>query len=648
MRFSVNRPMSFETIMRFVPVLALVSVSRLTAQAPRISVGQNVHVSAANPRAAYDEFMAHADPNNPKRLIACGMFARSGGWIGTAAHVSADGGKQWMMTKTIDNRVAVDPACAYGLSGRVYFTSIVAEESGSTTNNTWESWPESTARLRLPIFESNDGGRTWSDLSTVSWIDNENLLIDQTDGPYRGRMYLYGNVGDLTPADDKVWLLYSTDSGRTFRRSSAIPLAYPTQQWDVATVLPDGTLLLPIASQILVTEVGRKTKKLISVMTSADGGEHLSTPIPIGDSVPYCKQGDSKPFMASDHSRGVFRGRAYILWDQQFTDPGDGSRHHEHCTIMLSHSDDGGASWSTPVRVSDERSRRGATAGPDVINPAIAVNPAGVVGVVWYDHREDPNNQAKRLRFTASLDGGNSWLPSVPVSTHAFLTDERGPGTLVRGQQLGVIGYRTDHERHKTSWSIAVKPMTRTDKGIHYLNGLTTGPDGVFHAFWLDSRTGTAQIFTAPVTVSGSVAKPETVGGGLEDVTPKLELRIASTSAARHGQEEVVTMDYTVINGSSDTIRAPLKLQVTLLDSDIGRPQLLLDGGRRLGVRGSVIDLTSALQGGKLGPGQSLPAQTLRIRIGGIDPRWPTRPESADVRIDVRVFARIPRTDRAR
>src|SRR5258708_755496 len=42
--------------------------------------------------------------------------------------------------------------------------------------------------------------------------------------------------------------------------------------------------------------------------------------------------------------------------------------------------------------------------------------------------RQDPKTRSARLRFSASLDGGDTWLPSVPVSTKLFAVD--GPRGL--------------------------------------------------------------------------------------------------------------------------------------------------------------------------------------------------------------------------
>src|SRR5260370_5603912 len=48
--------------------------------------------------------------------------------------------------------------------------------------------------------------------------------------------------------------------------------------------------------------------------------------------------------------------------------------------------------------------------------PLVAVNKDGVVGVAWYDRREHKDNLGWWVRFAASLDGGETFLPTVRVS----------------------------------------------------------------------------------------------------------------------------------------------------------------------------------------------------------------------------------------
>ena len=52
----------------------------------------------------------------------------------------------------------------------------------------------------------------------------------------------------------------------------------------------------------------------------------------------------------------------------------------------------------------------------DQFFPAVSVSPTGVIDVVWYDRRHDPENRLLDLYHTYSLDGGRTWAPNTRVT----------------------------------------------------------------------------------------------------------------------------------------------------------------------------------------------------------------------------------------
>src|SRR5438309_652707 len=85
---------------------------------------------------------------------------------------------------------------------------------------------------------------------------------------------------------------------------------------------------------------------------------------------------------------------------------------------MSSYSTNKGKTWSAAKVVSDDQPAAGGR-GPDDFMATPAVNRDGVVGMLWYDRRDNPDNVGYYARFSASLDGGETWLPSVRVSESA-------------------------------------------------------------------------------------------------------------------------------------------------------------------------------------------------------------------------------------
>src|SRR6185437_6995454 len=97
------------------------------------------------------------------------------------------------------------------------------------------------------------------------------------------------------------------------------------------------------------------------------------------------------------------------------------------CQVMVAHSDDKGKTWSKGVVVNDDYPRSNGK-GPNDFMPVVAVNNRGVVGLMWYDRRDNPDDTGYWVRFSASYDGGETFAPSVRVS--------RTASELLRGQRV--------------------------------------------------------------------------------------------------------------------------------------------------------------------------------------------------------------------
>lgn len=635
-----------------------------------ISVGPNVRVSGEHPDWEHSEYMADADPTRPGGLLVCSMmFSPARNQLASVVYASTDGGAHWtagLADSSVRFGGVWDPACAYGAGGAAYFLTLAGSDSApllDAASLTYERWPAQRQRA-MPVYRSDDGGRSWTLLTRLAFLDNEDLTSDRTRGQFAGRLYLYGNNNRAEKRD--LWLLHSSDGGRTFVQSARTTLSDTTYSSVIhggpGVVTAAGTLVLPFYLERRGATVLDRTLTL-AVARSVDGGERISEPVPIAV-VPYCMRttqttegvsyvanGKITPMMAADHSSGPFRGRTYVAWGQMF---------RGHCTIMAAYSDDDGRTWSKPVKVSDERPRVAGPPGPDAFLPAVAVNKDGVVGVTWYDRREDPSDRRDRLRFSASLDGGESWSPSVPVSERPNVVS-RPPRYPASASTSG--GGRRRSAARTSTITTTVRPGPRLYAGWNDVHGdyagIAVGADGRFHAFWIDNRTGVAQLYTAAVSVS---ARPEADAGaprgGLENVTPLLELQY--TSSVYDAASKTLSLEYRLLNTSSDTIAPPVRIRITTLDSDLGAPTITRGeasgaplGARRAaaGVRADVrptmgsaiIDLSEAIPASGLAPGMSTSGRSLQVRFGEITDLMGTGRWNHLLRFDARVYgARRP------
>jgi hypothetical protein len=456
---------------------ALMVLGLLALAAPartQLQVGPNVHVSAARAKLGHNEVVIAADPNHPGRLLACSMLLERG--IHSAAYISFDHGKTWTAPVIADQPFANDPTCAYGPDGTAYFIAKTATKN-PRRNADWDA---------IYVRRSPDGGKTWEPpIRSISCTDRPFMTVDHTNGPYRGRVYvafnqrIYGETGK-TPLPDEyrntIRLAASLDGGNTFpHRYDRLLLDQgggrtAASMVGAVVVLSDGTLAV-FHKHAVMTKTNQATGKLtvesawLQLFLSKDGGETLEPAIKIADIHSSYNRANSRAVaggMAVDATSGQFRDRLYVVW----SDVRSG-----RSQIMFSSSADKGRTWSEPQVINDDRPPMGQRGGPDHFMPTVAVNEDGIVGVMWYDRRDNPDNQGYYARFSASLDGGKTWLPSCRVSEQPNVV----PDKSAKSTPFYVTGGDTA--------------------------GLTADSTGVFHALWIDNRTGVQQVWTAPITV---------------------------------------------------------------------------------------------------------------------------------------------------
>jgi hypothetical protein len=205
--------------------------------------------------------------------------------------------------------------------------------------------------------------------------------------------------------------------------------------------------------------------------------------------------------------------------------------------------------------------------GPDHFLPVVAVNREGVVGIMWYDRRDVADGMGWDLRFTASLDGGETFLPSVPVSTVPIRFTED-----LRLVSYGFVDNRKDRGHG---------PDLQVNVEFHQLfagdtAGMAADAAGVFHPMWSDHRTGAPQLWTAAVTVNGKGLRHGSPGlASLDDVSSLVTMEVLSTAYDQKTRDVAVTI--ALKNTSSKPIPQPLKVRILRLTTDVGSSVQALD-----------------------------------------------------------------------
>jgi hypothetical protein len=591
--------------------LALPLARAPIARAQQITVGPNVRVSAARPDDAHNEVLVAADPHDPARLLACSIVIYgTENQIRTAVYASRDGGRSWAPTLYTGPyaTLSADPSVAFGPGGEAYYSVIFCEEGDRP--------------CRLSLFRSRDGGLTWSGPEAgagSSGVDRPYVTVDDTGGRYQGRVYVNaqasvpGTGGEPRPRELTVYR--STDGGATLGLSAkrqapdTRSILFPGN----GAVLSDGTYLFAYtelhspeegrAPEDTTQNPPRRPNGTVKIISSADGGDSLSPAVTVSEAYGAWPANDVSlfPYLAVDRSGGPFKDRLYVAWP----DVRSG-----RCEILFSYSADRGRSWTRPKTVDDAAPFGAGRRGPDDFLPAVAVNGRGVVGVSWYDRRESPDGLGWRVRFAASLDGGDTFSPSVPVAEEPMDQEKGrwgvGGRTLPSGRAAG------------EPLNFALWLDTFNFSGGHTA-GLAADAAGVFHPLWVDNRTGVRQVWTAAVTVAGEAVpngSPELAA--LDDLSDRAVVEIFSPALDR--ASGLLTADVRLKNTSGSTIKGPLKLRVLTLRSTAANSAAVVGADNGLTGAGAIWDFTTLIPAAGLGPGNFSGPKRLTFRLSGLLP----------------------------
>ncbi|HEY2974629.1 MAG TPA: sialidase family protein [Pyrinomonadaceae bacterium] len=543
-----------------------------------ITVGQNIQVSKSRRDQFHWEVLMAADPESPKNLLACSVVGNELSLPhkhSVVAYSSFDGGRSWQETlNIIAPGGVVDPTCSFGRNGKAYMTALTYGIGG------------------IPVFKSTNSGRTWSESLKLPrrGVDRPYFTVDNTGGKYGGRIFL--NAMGLVPSLDNIQasiygidLWRSSDDGETLfgpvRRAVTRP-NHVLNPMGNGVVLSDGTFLAVTGeyNEASFNDQQKPNKAIgrLLVVSSKDGGETLLPAVTVSDWFPDSRlstTGNLVPVMATDSSTGPFKDRLYVVWSDLRLG---------RAAVWISHSSNGGENWSTPLVVSDVPKT------DEAFMPTIAVNSSGVVGVMWYDRRDSPDELGYWPRFSVSIDGGESFMPSVKIS--------ESPSSF-QTSKLILVPWTFGAGSGRVTFNLGVDGRQFSGGDT---SGLAASPDGVFHPLWVDNRTGIAQVWTAPVTVIASatqngVAEPS---GGMSDITDRVVLRF--NEAIYDRSKHTITVDAYLENTSREAISGQIKLQLISLRSELGQVSVA-NSDNRIERAGAIWDFSQQVENGVLKAG---------------------------------------------
>jgi hypothetical protein len=201
----------------------------------------------------------------------------------------------------------------------------------------------------------------------------------------------------------RVGVGYTFDGGVTWHDELLVEPDYPRHSDPGITVDADGNFYI-----VILAYTGSTSEENgLYVYRSEDGGVTWSDGVPAVNQVPNVFE--DKELIACDRTGGFFDGNLYVAW----------ARFGSSIEIMNATSTDGGASFGTPVTVSDDSS---------VQWPCPVVGPDGTYYVAWVQY------STSEIRLDRSPSGGSSF------GTDVIVTDVYAAQTTINGG-ISVFGF---------------------------------------------------------------------------------------------------------------------------------------------------------------------------------------------------------------
>ena len=438
-----------------------------------------------------NEVTISVNPNDPNNVVGGAKdYTQPGAgqcvWDGI--YTTLDGGATWRnqqvpgsnwarlerpqepVTPLSKHWCATDPVLGFGPAGEVYYSvmgyqcdPVSASPTGAGTlpDGGLNDWAFNC--VQMYVLKSTDGGLTWPQITAIqpagaypaSFNDRQWLHVDPRTGDvYVGWIVIHG-------VDAENWFYWSSDGGVTFNGPQIVSKTEGPGGVDVPAGGAQGTMITsgPDHDVYMTWGCGATT----SLAVSRDGGRTFAAPVgaptKCDDKVLYPSDENPRglprvpdaPAPAVDYaSDSPYSGRLYVV---SRTDA------FGHADIGFLRSLDGGSTWDTLRKLNDD-------AGNDSAQffAAISVNPHGVIDVVWYDQRNDPEHHRFDLYYTYSLDGGDTWAPNARVTE---------------------VSSAPEPSKHQNGM-VFIGDYLDIDSSKDYA-----------HPIWVDTRNGISDVYTA-------------------------------------------------------------------------------------------------------------------------------------------------------
>lgn len=364
------------------------------------------------------------NPTNPMNIVAgSNDYGTQSGDAWCGYYYSFDGGVTWgwgLIPGADGDRSSPlwrfagggDPVLVFAPDGTCYMAGIVFQRDPALGN---------ILKPGSGIFvaRSDDGGKTFGMVSLVvssitnyvTFHDKEWIAVD----PVTGDVHVTWTAFQLYGVTSAMAHSVSTDKGETWSRPqiiSEISRKERQVQGSQLEVTNDGVVHV----SWIEYDIGS-----LRYTRSTDRGASFESVKTIASVTPlsyYLPNGDYRTptmcDMAVDNTGGERDGSIYIAWPDQRNGEGQSD-------IYMVTSTNGGDTWRAPIKVNNVTSAY----DNDQFFPAVAVGNDGSVQAMFYDRRDDPENDLISVYFAISRDGGLTW-ENIRMNDQPFDGDNSG------------------------------------------------------------------------------------------------------------------------------------------------------------------------------------------------------------------------------
>jgi hypothetical protein len=282
-----------------------------------------------------------------------------------------------------------DPITTYDGNGNLYYETMVGGVTGCR------------------VIRSTDNGATWTaGVVAVSGNDKNWMVADQTTGPYSGYVYTGMTPGNFARTTNFGASWTTTNTFGTQSLPGFMICIGPDGVTDggvVYVVTNSGSAFASTYTFYASTNGGLN----FSLKSTQNFSNYVGTSVGGRNTVQFMRT-RPYPFIAADQSNGTYRGRLYLVYASN--NPAGNANKPD---IFCRYSTDQGTTWSSPITVNDDNPSTGNHQWHPAI---WCDTQSGRLFVSWMDTRDTPTSDSAYIYASYSDNGGLTWATNQRVS----------------------------------------------------------------------------------------------------------------------------------------------------------------------------------------------------------------------------------------